>query len=156
MLMCSIHRHCEKDISDINIYHPHNIFDKFKNINQRFYFKNVCISHNDSNTPNLAWFKMNHLSFLVWRLLLRSHFFHYQIWIWKPVLKLFMFSEFIIYFSFSLCRISETFAILGLSWKSILRPFLTISIITLSFVILYLNFPAINVDLVSFSLSCIF
>lgn len=73
LLTCSIHWYCESGIFRIKYNLPYFLFYKFKSIAQGIYFKNNCILHNDSNFSNLVWFKMNHCSFLIWRLLIRNH-----------------------------------------------------------------------------------
>ena len=106
-----------------------------------------------TNTSNLVWFKMNHLSFLMWKLFIWDHIFTNHIRLLNSFLKTFLISQFIIDFSFSLREILGTIVILGLE-NQFKKNWIITSIMLCSVILCHamnkgLSFPAMNVEFVS-------
>lgn len=138
-------------IEDQDLSPLHFVYN-FTNITQRFYFKTNCILRNDKNTSNIVWFKMNYLSFLMWKLFIWNHILTYHIRLLNSFLKTFLISQFIIDFSFSLREILGKIVILGLENQSkknwIITSIMLCSVISCHAMKNGLSFPAMNVEFV--------
>ena len=99
-------------ILEFNVRWQIKIINKFTNISPRFYFKNICILHNDTNTSNLLCFKMKHLSFSRVKILDIKSPLNLSHSSTKLFFKNYLISLFITDFSISLSEILGTFVII--------------------------------------------